>query len=443
MIILDLVQHISTKLFKVKNEPMDKRTFLKTFALGSLSMPVTFPALEQLIDSVQHVAPEKLAMDEDFWLQIRAGYRLKPDYINLESGYYCFMPQEILEGFIHHVREVNYQNSYYLRTVQFPNKKRVTEQLAKLADCDPGELAITRNTTESLDTIIGGIPWQAGDEAVMALQDYGAMLNMFDLQHERYGMINKKISLPNHPKTDDEIVHLYERAITPKTKLLMVCHIVNITGQILPVKKIIDMAHQKGVEVMVDGAHAFAQFRFSIRDLNCDYYGASLHKWLSAPLGAGLLYVKKEKIPKIWPLFAEGKLDNEQDIRKLNHTGTHPVHTDLAILNALEYYKRLGPERKETRLKYLQHYWTSKLRYTSGVLINTPSDPVRHCAIGNVGVEGLEPSKLAELLLKEYRIWTVAINRPGVKGVRITPNIYTTTEELDSFVEAILEISKR
>ena len=420
---------------------MNKRNFLKKFALGSLTAPAIFSKIDQLVETIIHKTAKQVAEDEDFWLKIRSGYRLKPDYINLESGYYCFMPQEILEGFIHHVREVNYQNSYYLRTVQFPNKRQVQEKLAELADCDPDELVITRNTTESLDTIIGGFPWQAGDEAIMAVQDYGAMLNMFDLQAQRYGIINKKIFLPNHPATDDEIVNLYAKAITPKTKLLMVCHIVNITGQILPIKKIIDMAHSKGVEVMVDGAHAFAQFRYSIRELNCDYYGASLHKWLSAPLGAGLLFVKKEKVPKIWPLFAEGKLDNDQDIRKLNHTGTHPVHTDLGILNAIEYYKRLGMERKEARLRYLQHYWTSKVRDIPNIIVNTPADQKRHCAIGNVGIKDMSPNDLAKTLLDKYRIWTVAINRPGVQGVRITPNIYTTLEELDALVNALKEMS--
>ncbi len=419
---------------------MDKRTFLRYFALGGLTMPAVFTRLDQIIKKVEHRSPADIAKDENFWLEIRSGYRLKPDYINLESGYYCFLPQEVLEGYIHHLREVNYQNSYYMRTVQWQNKRHVQEQLAKVADCDPDELVVTRNTTESLDTIIGGVHWQAGDEAVMALQDYGAMLDMFELQAQRHGIINKKVSLPNHPTSDDDIVNLYANAITSKTKLLMVCHIVNITGQILPIKKIVKMAHDKGVEVMVDGAHAFGMFRFSIRDLDCDYYGASLHKWLSAPLGSGLLFVKKEKIPGIWPMFAEmGRADD--DIRRLNHTGTHPVHTDLAIINALEYYKRLGPERKEARLRYLQHYWTSRVRDLPNIVVNTPADQSRHCAIGNVGVESLEPGELSKTLLEKYRIWTVAINRPGVRGVRITPNIYTTTEELDTFVEALKEIA--
>ena len=421
---------------------MDKRTFLKHFAIGGLTMPLVFPKLEKIIHSVGNRPAEDIAKDEDFWLQVRGGYRLKPDYIHLENGYYCFMPEEVLESYIHHVRDINYQNTYYLRTVQFPNKRRVHEELAKLADCDPNEVALTRNTTESLDTIIGGIPWQAGDEAIMALQDYGAMLNMFDLQAQRHGVVNKKISVPNHPVSDDDIVNLYANAIGPKTKLLMVCHIINITGQLLPVKKIVEMAHSKGVEVMVDGAHAFAQFRFSLRDLNCDYYGASLHKWLSAPLGAGLLYIKKEKIPKIWPLFAEGKLDDPQDIRKLNHTGTHPVHTDLAVLNAIEYYKRLGPERKEARLRYLQHYWTSKVRDLPNVMVNSPADQNRHCAVGNVGIQNMDPHELAKTLLDKYRIWTVAINRPGVLGVRVTPNVFTTTEELDALVKALKELAR-
>ncbi len=402
----------------------------------SAGTPFLFPKLDQWVKEIHHLSPEEAARDETFWLNIRSGYRLKPDYINLENGYYCFTPQETLENFIHHVREVNYQGSYYMRTVQWDNKYLMQRKLAELADCSPDDLIITRNTTESLDTIIGGFPWQAGDEAVMALQDYGAMLYMFELQAKRHGIVNKKVDLPNHPKSDDDIVNLYANAITPKTKLLMVCHLVNITGQILPIKKIVDMAHSKGVDVMVDGAHAFAQIRFSIRELGCDYYGTSLHKWLSVPLGAGFLYVKKDKVEKIWPMFAEMWRDDD-DIKKLNHTGTHPVHTDLAINNAIEYYLKLGPERKEARLRYLQHYWTSKVRDLSHIQVNTPADQSRHCGIGNVAVKGMPPKELSKTLMEQYRIWTVAINRPGVKGIRVTPNIYTSLKELDAFVEAL------
>jgi selenocysteine lyase/cysteine desulfurase len=279
----------------------------------------------------------------------------------------------------------------------------------------------------------------AGDEAVMAEQDYGSMLSMFKQVAKRYGVVNKIVSVPNHPAGDEEIVQLYESAITPKTKLLMVSHMVNITGQILPIRKICDMAHQHGVKVLVDGAHAFAHFKFSIPDLGCDYYGASLHKWLSVPLGAGILYVKKEHINDIWPLLAPFER-KENDIYGLNHTGTLPVHTDLAINNAIDYYEMIGVERKEARLRYLQHYWTDKVRGLPHVQLNTPADNTRSCAIANVGIKGMKPKDLADTLMKKYRIFTVAIDGANVHGCRITPNIYTTTQELDAFISALKEL---
>lgn len=420
---------------------MDKREFLKSSSLLGLGSLFTFPAIEKLIQSVEHKSAFELASDDDFWMQIRSAYKLKPDYINLENGYYCIQPEEVLEAYIKHVRDINLQGAYYMRTVQYENKKVVTEKLAQVAGCTTDELIITRNTTESLDMIIGGLNWQAGEEAVMAEQDYGAMLDMFSQVSKRYGIVNKIISLPLNPKNDEEIISLYEKAITPKTKLLMICHMVNITGQILPVKKICDMAHKKGVQVMVDGAHAFAHLDFKIPDLNCDYYGASLHKWLSVPLGAGLLYVKKENISKVWPLLAEAE-KNEDDIARLNHTGTIPVHTDLAIANAIEFYNKIGAKRKEARLRYLQNYWVKQARVIPNVILNTPEDNNRSCAIANVGIKGMKPSVMAERLLKEFRIYTVAIDGKGVQGCRITPNVYTTTQELDELVKALQKLSK-
>jgi selenocysteine lyase/cysteine desulfurase len=417
---------------------MNKRSFLKNLGMLSLGVPA-LATLDQLLAKVSSIPDNKLAMDEDFWNQVRGGYKLKPDYINLENGYYCFLPQETLENHINHIREVNYQGSYYMRTVQVENKRKTAARLAKLAGCSPEELVITRNTTESLDLIISGQDWKPGDEAIMAEQDYPAMLNMFKQVAKRYGMTNKIISVPNHPKDDDEIVSLYEQAITPKTKLLMVCHMINITGQILPVRKICDMAHRRGVKVMVDGAHAFAHIKFSIPDLNCDYYGSSLHKWLSVPLGAGLLYVKKENISSVWPLLAPYEM-KEDDIYRLNHTGTIPVHTDLAINNAIDYYEKIGAERKEARLRYLQNYWTSRVRNLPHIVVNTPADQTRCCGIANVGVKNMKPKDLAETLMNKYKIYTVAIDSANVHGCRITPNIYTTTQELDMFVKALKEL---
>ena len=326
-----------------------------------------------------------------------------------------------------------------MRTVQVENKKKAAARLAEIGGCSADEIIITRNTTESLDMIIGGLDWKPGDEAIMAEQDYGAMLDMFKLAAKRYGIVNKVISVPNLPQTDDEIVNLYAGAITDKTKLIMVCHMINITGQILPVRKICDIAHSRGVQVMVDGAHTFGHFKFSIPDLNCDYYGSSLHKWLSVPLGSGLLYVKKENIGKVWPLLAPGEI-REDDISRLNHIGTHPVHTDLAIFDAIDYYNMIGAERKEARLRYLQHYWTDKVRNMPHIILNTPADPARSCGIANVGIKEMKPKDLADVLYKTYRIYTVPIDGANVHGCRITPNVYTTTEDLDVLVKALTEL---
>jgi selenocysteine lyase/cysteine desulfurase len=419
---------------------MDKRTFLKGLTLATLGIPIKGETMEKWITDTDLPALMQHSPDEKFWASIRKDYKLKPDYINLENGYYNFLPQETLEKFIGHVRDVNYQGSYYMRTVQKENKKAMVTKLAALTGCSIDDLIITRNTTESLDMVIGGFPWQSGDEAVMAQQDYGSMLDMFKMVNKRFGVVNKVISVPNHPSSDEEIVDLYASAITGKTKLLMVCHMINITGQILPVKKICDMAHSKGVEVMVDGAHAIAHIQYKIPELNCDYYGASLHKWLSVPLGAGILYVKKDKIAKIWPLLAEGERKDD-DISRLNHTGTLPVHTDLAIANAIDYYQMLGPERKESRLRFLQTYWTSQVRNIPNVVVNTPADPTRACGIANVGIKNIKPALLAETLLDKYKIYTVAIDYANVYGCRITPNVYTSTDDLDALVNALKELS--
>jgi len=411
---------------------MHKRDFVRT--LGAASLGLLFG--DDLWARYAGMPPHQLAQDDAFWTGIRRQYLLTPDYINLENGYYSMQSQPVLEAFIGRVRDVNLRASRYLRTRQADDKAAVRGRLATMAGVPPEELIVTRNTTESLDTVIAGFHWQAGDEAVMAAQDYGAMLDQFRLQARRYGIVNRVVSLPMDPRSDDEIVQLYESAITPRTRLLMVCQMVNITGQILPVAGIADMAHRHGVQVMVDGAHAFAQLEFAIPDLHCDYYAASLHKWLGCPLGAGILYVRRDRIAEIWPMFGDFGFADD-DIRKLNHTGTHPVHTDLAINDAIDFHDSIGIRRKEARLRYLQRYWTDQIRGQPGITLNTPSDPARSCAIANVAVAGLEPAALARALLERYRIWTVAIDSAGVRGVRVTPQLFTTTEELDALVRAL------
>jgi len=419
---------------------MNKRSFIKTATLSGIGSAMGMDALASLFDAKKNVSAAALAADDAFWKNIRNQYILKPDYINLENGFYNFIPQPTLEKYIEHIRHINFHGSHYMRTVQRDNKKRMAAKLAEVAGCSPDELIITRNTTESLDLIISGQDWKAGDEALMAIQDYGAMLDMFDQVSRRYGVVLNKVSIPNLPGSDEEIVSLYEKAITPKTKLLMIPHMVNITGQILPVRKICDMAHSKGVEVMVDGAHAFAHFQYKINDLGCDYYGTSLHKWLSVPLGAGFLYVKKEKIAKVWPLIGDGNKDLD-DIRRLNHVGTHPSATDLTVEDAIDFYNMIGAERKEKRLRYIQQYWTSRVKNVPKIIINTPTDDKRSCGIANVGIDGMTPADLAKRLMDEHKIFTVAIDTANVHGCRITPNVYTTLEELDAFVAALKKLA--
>ena len=417
---------------------MDKRNFIKT--LGALSVSSLVPASELTkIKSVSLSLPNTKS-DEELWTTVRSHYTLKDDYINLESGYYSIIPNPVLEHFIKHVKHVNIEGSYYMRNDLNKNKDRVISELAKLVGSTSDQIGITRNATESLDLVISGFQWERGDEAIYAKQDYGTMKEMFEQISSRYGVKTKIVSVPNHPKNDEEIVSIYESQITDKTKLIMICHMINITGQILPVKKICEMAHSYGVEVMVDGAHCVGHFDFSIDEFNCDYYGSSLHKWLATPLGAGLLYVNKKNTHKIWPLLANGNT-NKKDIKRLNHIGTHPVHTDLAISNSIDYTNWIGMKKKEKRMRYLQRYWSDKLRTIENVIVNTPEDLNRSCGIGNVGLSNMSPSQMSNILFEKYKIFTVAIDYANVKGCRISPNIFTTINELDQFISAVKEMA--
>ena len=417
---------------------MKKRSFIKNLGLMGLSPILNFDST-----SVQEniELPKETLHEDEFWQVVRSHYNLHPDFINLESGYYSITPKPTLSKYFKHVERVNLEGSYYMRNNRFYDKNIIIAQLASFTGCDSKSLVITRNTTESLDLVISGYPWKKGDHAIYALQDYGAMQDMFEQIAKRYKVAVTKVSVPNHPIDDEEIVSLYESQITSKTRMIMVCHMINITGQILPIRKICAMAHRHGVEVLVDGAHCIGHFDFSIEELNCDYYGSSLHKWLATPLGAGLLYVKPEHIPKIWPLLA----DEEQDpskIKRLSHTGTHPVATDITIVDALEYLSWMGIERKEKRLRFLKEYWQNALKNQENILINTPFESHRSCGIGNVGLKNITPSKMAQLLYEKYGIFTVAIDYANVHGCRITPNVFTTTTELDVFIDAVKSLSK-
>ncbi|MBL4643561.1 MAG: aminotransferase class V-fold PLP-dependent enzyme [Flavobacteriaceae bacterium] len=419
---------------------MKKREFLKNISLAVLAAPIYGSTLASCVEEVAKIPVDKLAKNEDFWLRIRQDYKLKPDYINLESGYYNIIPTPTLNALHKHIDMINYEGSYYMRTKRVDDKKRMSEKLAKVIKSPAKNIIITRNTTESLDMVIKGMDWKVGDEAIFAVQDYGAMRMMFEQVAARFGVVNKIVSVPNHPRSDKEIVDLYANVITSKTKLLMVCHMINTTGHILPIKKICKMAHSKGVKVMVDGAHCVGHFEFDIKELECDFYGSSLHKWLAVPLGTGLLYITDEHIDTLWPVFAEHDR-KPGDIARLNHTGTNPVYHDLSIENAIDYYNMLGGARKEARLRYLQEYWTKQVRELPKININTPKESHRACGIANVGIEGVHPKEMAKKLMDHYKIYTVGINGTSVKGCRITPNVFTTTDELDIFVKALQEMA--
>jgi len=372
---------------------MKKREFIKKASLAVLGSTFYSSALAKNLSHFSHNDPEKLATEEDFWLKVRQDYKLKPDYINLENGYYNIIPTPTLEALKKNIDLVNYEGSHYMRTVQWDNKDRMVQKVSKIINAKPQNVILTRNTTESLNMVIKGMSWQKGDEAVYAVQDYGAMKNMFDQVSRRFGTVNKIISIPNHPASDEEIVALYEKA-----------------------------------------------FEFDINDLECDYYGTSLHKWLAVPLGTGLLYVADTEIDGLWPLFAEEPTETG-DIKRLNHTGTIPVYHDLSIEAAIDYYNVLGGKRKEARLRYLQEYWTSKVRGHKNIVVNTPKESHRACGIANVGIKGMKPHEMAKRLLDEHKVFTVAIDNANVQGCRVTPNVFTTIEELDLFVASLKKMS--
>ncbi len=321
-----------------------------------------------------------------------------------------------------------------------PNIETVRRRLAAEFGCSPEEMAITRNASEALQIAQLGIDLKAGDEVVTTNQDYGRMLDTWDQRVRREGIAVKKISFPVPPPSMDDLADRLISAIGPKTKVLHFCHITNLTGQIFPVKKICDAARAKGVKTIVDGAHAFAHFPFKASDLGCDYYGTSLHKWLLAPIGTGFLYVRRENIDGLWGLTPTAA-SRAKDIRKFEEIGTHPAANHNAIAEALTFHDGIGSERKAARLRYLRDRWATRLTATGKFKLHTSLDPAQSCAIGTVQVLGVETNKVVEQLWAKWRIIATPINHAEYSGIRVTPNVYTTLEEVDTFAEAMEKIS--
>src|SRR3954471_5103977 len=317
----------------------------------------------------------------------------------------------------------------------------VRRRLAKAAGCDPEEIAITRNASESLENAQYGIDLKAGDEVLTTNQDYPRMLTTFQQRERREGIVLKTISFPVPPPSLDDLYRRFEQAVTPKTKLILVCHITNRTGQIFPVKRIAQMARARNIPIIVDGAHAFSHFPVNIADLDCDYYGVSLHKWTYAPIGTGFLYVRKSRIKGTWPLMAAERTQDD-DIRKFEEIGTHPAANHNAIAEALVFNQAIGVERKAARLRYLNERWATRVEKLPGVKILNSREANQAWGLFNVSLERVESPKAYEFLWSKYRIITAAIKREDYQGLRVTPNVYTTLEEIDTFAMAIEDLLK-
>ncbi|MBI5372195.1 MAG: aminotransferase class V-fold PLP-dependent enzyme [Sphingobacteriales bacterium] len=413
--------------------------FSATALLSSLARPAWSRNLESALDQAAGISPEDLAGDEDFWYYIQQSFTVSPSLINLNNGGVSPAPKTVQDAMKRYYDLCNEAPSYYMWRVLDQGREPLRRNLAKLAGCSPEEIAMNRNSSEGLETVIFGLPLKAGDEVVAAKQDYPNMINAYKQREQREGIKMVWISLELPSEDENYLVSQYVNAFTPKTKVVHITHVINWNGQILPVKKIAAEAHKRGIEVVVDGAHSFAHFDFKIPDLDADYFAASLHKWLYAPIGTGLLYVRKEKIKTLYPLFA---VDNplKDDIRKFEALGTRPFYIEQAIGKAIEFHEMIGSERKEKRLHYLKNYWMEKVKGLPKVKLNTSLRPEWGCAIGNLGIEGTKPGELDTFLLDKFKVHTVAITWENIVGVRITPNVYTTTKQLDVLVEGIRAI---
>jgi isopenicillin-N epimerase len=420
---------------------MDRRRFLHSAATSFAALQADSVARAQTaVQSVSGRPADTVARDEDFWLHIRHAFTVDRNIINLNNGGVSPAPKIVSDTEKRYLDMENMTPTYYMWRILDPGIETVRRRLAREFGCDPEEIAITRNASEALETVQLGMELKRGDEILTTNQDYPRMITTWQQRERRDGLVLKQITFPVPPPSLDYLARRIEENITPRTRVIHICHITNRTGQIFPVKKICQMARARGIEVIVDGAHAFGQFPFKHADLDCDYYGTSLHKWILAPIGTGFLYVRKSKIPKIWPMMAapDSMTDN---IRKFEEIGTHPASQRNAITEALNFHDSIGGERKAERFRYLRRRWSSRLQNLPGVKILNSEDPEQSCGIGFISVDGIDAVKLIGHLWEKYRIWTTPVVTEGeYQGLRVTPNVYTTLEEIDTFADAMEKI---
>jgi isopenicillin-N epimerase len=411
-------------------------------ALSSATVASLLKEIQAASKSIAHLTPEQAALDEDFWFTIQNAFSVTRGIINLNNGGVSPSPRIVTEALVRYVWQQEDATAYTMWQILEPQSETIRTGLAELFGCDREEIAITRNASESLEILLMGMNFKSGDEILTTTQDYPRMLTTLRQREKREGLALKLVKIPIPPKDLSEITAAFEKGITDRTRLILMAHQVNITGQITPVKAVCEMARAKGIETIVDGAHSFAQFDFKQKDLGCDYFGTSLHKWLYAPKGTGLLYIKRDKIEKIWPLMAaESKQAN--DIRKFEEIGTHSAAPKLGIGEALLFHNGIGGKRKEARLRYLSRYWMNRLKDVPKVRFNTSFDPAQSCAIANVQIEGTDPSAVGSYLFNQHKIFTTPIIHEEFQGIRITPNVYTTLDELERFCGLMETIAQR
>ena len=427
----------------------DRKKFLQQVAMltGAFSANSLFNQLHasEILTAnkrVSQFSPTDLAADEDYWSIIQQAYTVSSAIINLNNGGVSPSPKFVQDAVERYNKLSNEGPSYYMWRILDQGREPLREKLAGLAGCDKEEIAVDRNATEALNTVIFGLDLKRGDEVIGTKQDYPNMINAWKQRQEREGIIYKQISFNFPIENDEEIVLAYEKAITSKTKIIHVTHIINWIGQIMPVKKMADMAHQHGIEVICDGAHSFGLLDFTIPDLGCDYFGTSLHKFLSAPIGSGMLWIKKDKIEKIWPLVCNDK-PKSTDIRKFETLGTRSFPIEQGIGEAINFHLAIGSKRKEERIRYLKNYWAEKVKDIPKVKIHTSLQSKYSCAICGISIDGMTPGELDSALFNNYKIHTVGIVWENISCVRITPHVYTRINDLDKLVKAIGEISAK
>ena len=418
-----------------------------TRSAGAFDLEAWNDALDAVADTPGD--PQVVAWDETFWAPSQQAFALDRSLINLNNGGVSPSPRVVLEAQKRYIDHANTAPSHVLWRLQEPQRETVREAVAKHWGVDAEEIAFTRNTSESLQICQTGMDLKPGDEVITSTQDYPRMLMTFRQLEKRVGIKLVLIKLPIPCENDDEAVARFEAAITPRTRMILMSHVINLTGQILPVKKVVEMARGKngGIPVVVDGAHGFAHLNFKISDLGCDYYGVSLHKWLFAPHGTGLLYVRRDKIKGLWPMMAAAEKQSE-DIRKFEEIGTHSMAPILSIGEALAFHETIGDARKEARMRFLRNYWAQRLISASGssdhpVVLHTSLDPRFSCGIATFQLKGVDSIKITSELWERHKIITTAIKHEEFEGVRVTPSIYTLRQELDRFLEAVEHIMKQ